>query len=33
MLQEGNSYLSLAVLRGEAMPKLELVSQELRVLG
>ena len=33
MLQEGNSYLSLAVLRGEAIPKLELVSQELRVLG
>jgi len=33
MLQEGNSYLSLAVLRGEAVPKIELISQELRVLG
>jgi bacteriocin maturation radical SAM protein 1 len=33
MLQEGNSYLSLAVLRGEATPKIELVPQELRVLG
>ena len=33
MLQEGNSYLSLAVLHGEAIPKIELVPQELRVLG
>jgi ribosomal peptide maturation radical SAM protein 1 len=33
MVQEGNSYLSLAVLRGEAMPKVELATQELRVLG
>jgi ribosomal peptide maturation radical SAM protein 1 len=33
MLQEGNSYLSLAVLHGEAIPKIEPVPQELRVLG
>jgi len=33
MLQEGNSYLALAVLQGEAIPKTEPILRELRVLG
>ena len=33
MASEGNSYLSLAVLHGEAMPKIELLPKQLRVLG
>ena len=33
MASEGNSYLSLAVLYGEAMPKVELMQKQLTVLG
>jgi hypothetical protein len=33
MVPEGNSYLSLAVLRGEVMPKIELLQKQLTVLG
>jgi hypothetical protein len=33
MASEGNSYLSLAVLHGEALPKVELMPKQLTVLG
>jgi len=33
MAHESNSYLSLAVLRGEAFPKLEQLPKQLTVLG
>jgi ribosomal peptide maturation radical SAM protein 1 len=33
MAHESNSYLSLAVLRGEAMPKIEQLPKQLTILG